>query len=196
MMVAKGAQATDKRRVVADQPMTDEALDGGLTELYRQHRPEILRFLIARMGSAAEAEDVVQDLWIKARSVPSGPVANGRAYLFRMAQNIALDRVRARKRRESCDQGWSDLESGPVTIDGDIADSRLNAREAMEEREEIARLTSAIGTLPAGARRVFQMHKIDGRSHGDVAAALGISKSAVEKHMAVAMKYLRRALAD
>nr|WP_299597989.1 sigma factor-like helix-turn-helix DNA-binding protein [Sphingomonas bacterium] len=48
--------------------------------------------------------------------------------------------------------------------------------------------------MPEGARRVFELHKIQGLSHSDVARQLGISKSGVEKHMAVAMKYLRRAM--
>jgi DNA-directed RNA polymerase specialized sigma24 family protein len=42
---------------------------------------------------------------------------------------------------------------------------------------------------------VLRLHKFDGLSHGEVAARLGISKSAVEKHMAVAMAHLRRLLA-
>jgi len=196
MMVAKGGQATDKHRISADTPLADNAPNSGLTDLYRQHRSEILRFLVARTGNAAEADDIVQELWIKAGSAASGPVANGRAYLFRMAQNLVLDRIRTRKRQASREQDWSGLETGLATTDGDIADYRPNALQEMEAREESARLLSAIGTLPDGARRVFQMHKIDGRSHGDIAATLGISKSAVEKHMAVAMKYLRRALAD
>lgn len=66
----------------------------------------------------------------------------------------------------------------------------------MVERDEAARLASAIAHLPDGARRVLRLHKIEGLSHGEVAARLGISKSGVEKHMAVAMKYLRRLLAD
>jgi len=50
--------------------------------------------------------------------------------------------------------------------------------------------------VKAAEARVLKMHKLDGLSHGEVAAQLGISKSAVEKHMAVAMAYLRRLLKD
>jgi RNA polymerase sigma-70 factor (ECF subfamily) len=66
----------------------------------------------------------------------------------------------------------------------------------MLEREEAARLASAMTTLPEGARRAFELHKLEGLNHADVAVRLGISKSGVEKHMAVAMKYLRRAMRD
>ncbi|MCH3756172.1 sigma-70 family RNA polymerase sigma factor, partial [Campylobacter coli] len=68
--------------------------------------------------------------------------------------------------------------------------------KALIDREELARLSQAIETVPDGARRVFDLHKLKGLSHAEVAAQLGISHSGVEKHMAVAMKYLRRALAD
>jgi RNA polymerase sigma-70 factor (ECF subfamily) len=78
----------------------------------------------------------------------------------------------------------------------DPPDPRADALEQMAAREEAARLASAIANLPDGARRAFQLHKIDGLSQGEVAARLGISKSGVEKHMAVAMKYLRRALRE
>lgn len=176
--------------------MADDASDSGLTEIYQRHRAEVLRFLVARTGNAAEAEDIVQELWIKTRAVPSGPVGNGRAYLFRMAQNLVLDRARERKRREHRDKAWSELETGVVPAATDVADTGRNALEQMEDREEAARLISAIATVPEGARRVFQLHKVDELSHAEVAARLNISKSAVEKHMAVAMKYLRRALMD
>ena len=64
------------------------------------------------------------------------------------------------------------------------------------EAEEQRQLETAIAELPEGARRAFCLHKIDGLSHAEVAARLGISRSGVEKHIAVAMKNLRRLLAD
>lgn len=169
---------------------------GGLAALYRQHRNELLRFLIARTGDAAEAEDVVQELWVRLATAPTGPVLNGRAYLFRMAHNLVLDRVRARARRSAREQRWSDAEQGAVPAAGEVVDAHPTIEEEMVARDEVARLASAIANLPDGARRVLRLHKIDGLSHGEVAARLGISKSGVEKHMAVAMKYLRRMLVD
>jgi RNA polymerase sigma-70 factor (ECF subfamily) len=66
----------------------------------------------------------------------------------------------------------------------------------MLAREETAALASAIAALPEGAGRAFRLHKIDGLSHAEVAAKLGISRSGVEKHIAVAMAHLRRMLGD
>lgn len=167
-----------------------------LQSAYGIHRTELLRFLTARTGDSAEAEDLLQELWIRARTQPSGPVVNGRAYLFRMAQNLIVDRLRERQRRMARDRRWSDEETGFVSGGAEPADQRRTAEETMLDREEIAALISALATLPEGARRAFELHKLQGLNHGEVAIRLGISKSGVEKHMAVAMKYLRRALMD
>lgn len=170
--------------------------DGGLTELYTLYRRELLRFLTARTGDATEADDLMQELWIRVASAPTRPIANGRAYLFRIANNLVLDRVRERRRREIREQKWSDAEHGTVPASGEVADNRADIEAEMEARQEAAVLASAIANLPDGARRVLRLHKIDGLSHDEVAERLGISRSGVEKHMAVAMKHLRRLLAD
>ena len=66
----------------------------------------------------------------------------------------------------------------------------------MEDRERSAKLVAAIAALPPAAGRAFRLHKLDGLSHADVARELGISRSGVEKHMATAIAFLRRALRD
>jgi RNA polymerase sigma-70 factor (ECF subfamily) len=174
----------------------NSADDDGLEVAYGVHRTELMRLLIARTGDPAEAEDLLQELWMKVRQQPAGPVANGKAYLFRMAQNLVIDRLRERQRRMQRERRWSDAATDFASSAVEPVDQRKTAEEQILDREEIATLTSAIANLPEGARRAFELHKIEGLSHAEVAARLGISKSGVEKHMAVAMKYLRRALMD
>jgi RNA polymerase sigma-70 factor (ECF subfamily) len=166
-----------------------------LDALYGVFRSELLRFLIARTGDAGEAEDLLQELWLKARQPTAGPIVNGRAYLHRMAQNLVVDRLREKQRRMRRDRLWSD-DADRHSPASEPIDAARNAEEAMLDREETALLASAMATLPDGARRAFELHKVEGLSHAQVAARLGISKSGVEKHMAVAMKYLRRAMLD
>jgi len=173
-----------------------QSADPALADLYRHHRAELHRFLVARTGDAAEAEDVLQEVWIRASAQPPASVEHWRAYLFRTAHNLVIDRARARRRRAARERSWTESEHGPLSPTEEVADTHGSAEDAIEEREEAARLTSAIANLPEGARRAFVLHKIEGLSHGEVAAQLGISKSGVEKHMAVAMKHLRRMLAD
>ena len=168
----------------------------GLAGLFVLHRAELLRFLSARCGNRDEAEDLIQELWIKAESAASGPVANGRAYLFRMANNLVLDRRRAHQRAMARDRNW--LREGPGD-EGDVVhrpDPAEPADEALAREQERVIIEQAIAKLPPGAQRALRLHKIDGHPQGEVAAIMGISRSGVEKHLALAMRHLRDALRD
>jgi RNA polymerase sigma-70 factor (ECF subfamily) len=168
----------------------------GLEAIYRAHLATLKRFLVARTGDPGEAEDILQDVWFRLRGPTGGPVANGRAYIFQIAHHLVIDRQRERQRRMRRERLWLDQRSGHSPVTADSADPSANAEQALLDQEETAVLASALSTLPAGARRAFALHKLHGHSHAEVAAIMGISKSGVEKHMAVAMKYLRRALLD
>src|SRR5690349_1963962 len=60
---------------------------GGLEAVFIAHRTELLRFLRAR-GAADAAEDLVQELWLKASASASGPIQDPLAYLYRAANNL------------------------------------------------------------------------------------------------------------
>lgn len=167
-----------------------------LPRLFEHHRAELLRFVAARTGDMAEAEDIVQELWLRASAAPAASVEHWRGYLFRAANNLVIDRVRARRRREAREREWTESVHGAAPVTDEVADRADTPDAAAEAAQEARRLARAVAALPQGARRVFELHKIDGLSHAEVADRLGISKSGVEKHMAVAMTHLRRALAD
>ncbi|MCA3254076.1 MAG: sigma-70 family RNA polymerase sigma factor [Alphaproteobacteria bacterium] len=153
------------------------------------HRPALVRFLTARLGDTAEAEDALQDLYLKLRaSPPQGAPDAPLAYLYRAAASVALDRIRSRGRGARRDAAWTDSQT-VMAGDEAVADS-VPADEALIARERLAQLAAAVAALPAQARRVFTRLKLDGLSHAEVAAELGISKSAVEKNIATAMRHL------
>lgn len=181
------------------QPPVQHAEPQGLAAAYDENRGAILRFLRARTRDAAEAEDIVQELWIRLRETSSGPIANARGYLFQMANNLVLDRERERRRRVARDRSWTEQSHTLVPAPDNTVqavDPQLLPEQALADAEEGSRLLQAIQALPEGARRAFCLHKIEGLSHAQVAARLGISRSGVEKHIALAMKHLRRALLD
>ena len=162
------------------------------------NRPQLVRFFAGRTGSLTEAEDVVQEIWLHiGRSTDdpvAGPIANPLAYLHRIGLNIVLDRVRANSRRIRRDAGYVDA---TISVAGfEAIDDAPSAFDAVAGRERIAQLATAPAGPPEGAMRVFRRHKVDGLSHAEVAAEFGISRSAVEKHIAVALRHLRKALHD
>jgi RNA polymerase sigma factor (sigma-70 family) len=170
--------------------------ESGLAALLEAERGALLRFLAARCGDPAEAEDLLQELWLKAALTPTGPIANGRAYLFRMANNLVLDRARTRRRAMRRDRAWIDRDQpaqGAVELQRDPAP---DAEAGLIDAQEAQVVRQAIETLPAGARRALLLYRFEGRGQADIAQIMGISRSGVEKHLALAMKHLRRSLGD
>ena len=168
----------------------------GLAALFDANRRELLRFLAARCGSAEDAEDLLQELWIKLGAGVPGPIANGRAYLFRMANNLVLDTVRARRRAMRRDKNWLEAFDGGAAMPEDRRDSALPADEQIAAEQEAAILRRAIAELPPGAARALHLHRFEDMNQREVAEVMGISRSGVEKHLALAIKHLRKAISD
>jgi RNA polymerase sigma factor (sigma-70 family) len=169
---------------------------GGLAGALTENREALLRFLAARCGDADTAEDLLHDLWIRIGSVSTGPIANARAYLFRMANNLVLDVARGRRRAMARDRAWIEQDgcvAGAVEARPDPAPA---ADDAIATGQEAALLHQAIADLPPGAARALRLHRFTGLKQAEVAREMGISVSAVEKHLATAMKHLRLRLAD
>jgi RNA polymerase sigma-70 factor (ECF subfamily) len=167
-----------------------------LLEAYFERRAALRRFFQAKLGaSAAEADDLLQDLYLKlAQGNPPEAIASPGAYLYRLANNLTLDRARANRRALQRDAAWrlAYHRAGPAE---DLADLP-EADAALMARERLAKLMKALDTLPPQTQRVFRLHKFDGLSYGETAERLGVSKSAVEKHMTTALKRLLRVLED
>lgn len=166
-----------------------EAVLGVLMAEYLAMREVLMRFLTARLGNAAAADDIYQELFVrlKAGALPEG-VSNPRGYLFRMAYNLANEFARARRRQEARDAHWT--ETTTHKVGGDTVADATAADEALASKERLASVTRALDGLPARSREIFVMCRIEGLSHRDIAEAMGISTKTVEKHMTAALKHL------
>ncbi len=81
---------------------TNELLDA-----YLSRRDDLVRFFAARLRSMVAAEDLVQDLYIRVANLgPGERVENPSAYLYRLASNLMLDRLRSDRRSVSRDGAW------------------------------------------------------------------------------------------
>ena len=168
----------------------------GLLGVFESHRAQLRRFLAARCGNAEEAEDFLQDLWIKTSAQPSGPIANPRAYLFRMANNLVLDKRRGELRTMQRNHAWLAQDGEGDSPPEERHDPAPRADEELARKQEAAMLAQAIDELPPGAPRALRLHRIEGHSQGEVAEIMGISRSGVEKHLAVAMRRLKQSMLD
>ncbi len=170
-------------------PVRDELLGA-----YLALRADLIRFLKARLGDAAAAEDLYQDLYLRLQSadLPEA-VGEPRAFLYKMAYNLANDRARASRRRGVREQGWQaanthSLGHRPAEAIP-VADSPA-VEDAIDARRRLERVMAWIAELPPRCREVFTLHRLRGVPHQEIAAQLGITTKAVEKHMANAFRLL------
>lgn len=163
----------------------------GLSAVLIANRGPLLRFLRAR-GAGDDAEDIMQELWLKVdRLEADGPIADARAYLFRMADNLMHDRVRASMRRSNREQSWS--ETG---YDVTGQDETPSAERALAARQRLRRVELALATLGERSQAIFRRFRIEGVSQSRIAQEEGISVSAVEKHLQRAYRLVATLIDD
>lgn len=163
-----------------------------LEDLYVAHRASLQRHVRATLGGAEDADDVVQDTFLRMLSSEGAgsrlqeadsPVA----YLFRSARNLAVDRLRQLRARGS--------HHNIVYLEAESSDELSPGPEATAlSRQRLQLLQAAVRRLPARRRQVFYLHKIRQLTYPEVAEHLGISVSMVEKHMMKALRQLDREL--
>jgi len=152
-----------------------------LTELLIRERPALLRLVRRILGSDSSAEDVIQAIWFKARGV-DGTVAidNPRAYLYRLATNLATDQGRERSRQArllSDHYLW-----GP--------DEVLSAEDQVMAQDELQRVLAAADHLPEPTRTIFRLNRLQGMTQAEIARRRGVSVTTVENHVRAALQRL------
>ncbi len=152
-----------------------------LTELLIRERPALLRLVRRILGSDSAAEDVIQSIWLRVRGVTGEQaIGNHRAYLYRLASNLATDHGRERTRRTRLlaeHYLW-----GP--------DEVLSTEEQVMARDELERVLDAAGHLPEPTRTMFRLNRLQGLTQPDVARRLGVSVTTVENHLRMALHRL------
>ena len=148
-----------------------------------------MRFFTVRLGSAAAAEDLVQDIYLKLQGLDaSASVQNEAAFLYRLGSNLMLDRLRQQRRAATRDGDWRDIQT--TLVEGQEVADEPAADEVVASRQRLAVVIGVLQTLPPAQRNAFRMYKLEGSSQAEVAAALGCSVSSVEKYVRAAMKQL------
>lgn len=159
-----------------------------LIDAYLRKRADLVRFFTLRMGGAAAAEDLVQDLYVRLREIAAPEdLRSPDAFLYRMGTNLMLDRLKAARRTQGRDRAWSEAVIG---FGSDPAVPEPSQDDVLGARQTLYRLLSALERLPPRVAAAFRLHKFDGLSHEETADRLGVSKSSVEKYLMTALKAL------
>ncbi len=158
-----------------------------LSAAVEAHYDELKSFIAARVSCPSMAADIVQDLWLRAAAAaPVEPVRNVRAYLYSVARNLVIDRMRQERLREAAPLDDSVTEQ--------VASAAPGADAVLEARQDLRALDAAIAELPPKCREVFLLHRGEELSMREIALRLGISERTVEKHIAKALGHCRQRL--
>ena len=155
------------------------------------HYGRLRRLCRLMLGDPQEAEDVVQDVFLKAHEAERlgrSPMDWG-AWLTRVAVNACRDRRRA--------GGWMRFRLRSTHIDDlPLAAETLAPSDAAVSEDTRRRIWVAFRALPRRQQEVFALRYIEEQPTADVALALGLSPGSVKRHLYRAVRHLRRALGD
>jgi RNA polymerase sigma-70 factor (ECF subfamily) len=156
-----------------------------ISRLFSEHNESLIQFLATRLRSVQEAKEVAQEAYVRLLSLEdSGAVSFLRAFLFKTAANLAVDRIRSRNRqRQALDAGLCDEYREAPTPDREAASA--------QEVEIVRRL---IGELPPKCRRAFLLHRVHGAEFSEIAHEMGLSERMVRHYVLRAVLYCRAGL--
>jgi RNA polymerase sigma-70 factor (TIGR02957 family) len=153
-------------------------------EVFEANRELLFAVAYRMLGTVADAEDTVQDAWLRWAAAPRSDIAQPRAYLARTVTHIALNRLRsARARREAYVGPW--LPEPLLTTGPDAAD-----RAELAESVSLAMLV-VLESLTPEERAVFVLHEVFGFPHAEIAAAIGRSDASVRQLMHRAREHVQ-----
>jgi len=158
-----------------------------IEQLSHDFRQSLLRYFGRRTKDRADVEDMVQEVFVRLiRRGDTSALAkeNLSGYVFETASSVLKDRLRKRltHRQDAhelfdCDR-HSDVEFSPEHV--------------LLAKERLARASAVLLELPERTRVIFVLRRLEGMRFNEIAARLGISVSAVEKHMQRAVTHLAR----
>jgi len=164
--------------------------------LFETHSDRLFRLAAGILEDEAEAEGVVQETFLKffERLDQFEPRAKVSTWLYRVAYNASIDRVR--KRRSVYVWLGDDDGDGADFFPGNLADWRYAPESWCSSVEAQRELDRAIAALPEKQRLVFQLRELDDFSTAETAEILGISAGSVKVRLHRARLLLRESLAD
>lgn len=155
--------------------------------LYKSYARELWAFAQRRVGRD-EAADVVHDTYLRVLQYGNKvELENPRAYLYRVAANVATDRGVALKAGNDRTEPEFDLDTLDSPAPG--TEAIIGARRCLQS------CLAALDELPAVYRHVFLLNRIDGLTQSEIADALDIPKRTVERYIAKALEHCLKRLA-
>ncbi|MYM25807.1 sigma-70 family RNA polymerase sigma factor [Duganella sp. FT135W] len=155
------------------------------TAIFEQLRPRLKAISSRIVGNDAEAEDIVQDCFLKWRNVEQAALETPAAWLTTVVQHHSIDRLRKRARDATAAHTAMELTPDATTVQPEDA---LLLRAEMGDA-----LVRMLACLSTSERLALVLHEVFECEHADIAATLGINAANARQHLARARRRLREA---
>jgi RNA polymerase sigma-70 factor (ECF subfamily) len=179
-LTAKGAERTDpadgRAEAVHEAPAV--TLEDAVSRIFERLRLPVYRYLCASFGSPSRAEDVAQEAFLRLyQALRRGErIRSERAWVFRVAHNLALNLIRGDRFLEPLDEvGWEQLVGGREDPDP-------GPEQGLIERERMARLRSGLVQLSRQQRQCLLL-RVEGLRYREIAEILGVNTSTVAEFL-------------
>lgn len=157
-----------------------------LASIVAEYSAPLEGYFVRRTGSQTDAEDLVQEVFERLAQLDDARrLDNPQAYIFQIAVNLLRDRARRAGVRQSAMHE-------PFDDELHVQASPTSPEAALLAREKLLRVETALRRLPRKTQAVFLLHRLDGLKYREIAEAMDLSVSTIEKHMIKALAAIAR----
>jgi RNA polymerase sigma factor (sigma-70 family) len=152
-----------------------------LTEsLYRDHHSWLRSWLNRRIGCRESAGDVAHDVFVRVLGRSDATqIQDPRAYLARMAHGLVIDRYRRQRVEAACLEALANLPENLMP----------SAEDQLLMIETLTRIDALLDKLKPRTRQIFLMSRLEGFGYDEIAGQLEVSRSTVQKELALALRH-------
>jgi len=181
-----------------DEQLMDDFQHGdqeGIKMIFYRYNAQILNFCLRMLGNRADAEDTTGEVFLAlfSRQYQSRPEAKFSTWLFTIARNCCIDRIRKRSRNVSL---WFSNKGDTGSSQYDVADEENISDTSLENKEAAKMVKAAIGRLPLAQREALVLREYHCLSYAEIARVLGCSLDNTKVLIYRAREQLRKELAS
>ena len=159
-------------------------------ELDRSFRLPLIAYFLRRVRDRSEAEDLTQEVFLRVlRNVDVVDVPRAKAYVFTAAANLLRDRARQTAVRQTESRG--NLDDPSALAARDLVEE-ISPERVLLGKETLHDVMAALDELSERTRDIFVLYRIEKMKQHEIASLLGLSLSAVEKHVVKAIAHLSK----
>jgi RNA polymerase sigma-70 factor (ECF subfamily) len=159
-----------------------------LTAAFLRYQHELHQFLLRQINCPDSAADLLHDTFLHIAQYPAqAQVINQRAFLYRVASNLAVDYLRIQVRRQEREKG---------ALDEDWPCQRPQPERFVESRQQLLVAEAWLRGLPLPSRQIVYLRRLEGKSHRQIASELQVTTSHVEHSLRRSQKSLAEAMIE